>query len=178
VVQAEAAVRQSGTGSQQVAVTEARAGAAQAGVGKSQSAVAQAQLNLQYTTIVAPISGIVSKRSVEPGQVVQPGQPLMAIVDLSDVWATVNFKETQLEKMKVGQTATIHVDAFNRDYNGHVDSIGGGTGARFSMLPPENATGNYVKVVQRVPVKVVFEPGQDITALRPGMSVNVTVLTK
>ena len=178
VVQAQAAVRQAETAPQQVAVTEARAGAAEASAGKSQAAVAQAQLNLQYTTIVAPIPGIVSKRSVEPGQVVQPGQPLMAIVDLSDIWTTVNFKETQLEHMKVGQTATIHVDAFDRDYKGHVDSIGGGTGARFSLLPPENATGNYVKVVQRVPVKVVFEPGQDISALRPGMSVNVTVLTK
>lgn len=178
VVQAQAAVRQAETAPQQVAVTEARAGAAEASVGKSQAAVAQAQLNLQYTTIIAPIDGIVSKRSVEPGQVVQPGQPLMAIVDLGEIWATVNFKETQLAKMKVGQPATIHVDAFNRDYKGHVDSIGGGTGARFSLLPPENATGNYVKVVQRVPVKVVFEPGQDISPLRPGMSVNVTVLTK
>lgn len=178
VAQAQAQVRQAETAPEQVAVTQARAGAALASVGKSQAAVAQAQLNLQYTTIVAPFDGIVSKRNVEPGQVVQAGQPLMSLVDLSDVWATVNFKETQLEHMKVGQPATIHVDAYGRDYKGHVDSIGGGTGARFSLLPPENATGNYVKVVQRVPVKVVFEPGQDISALRPGMSVNVTVKTK
>jgi membrane fusion protein (multidrug efflux system) len=178
VAQAEAQLRQAGTGSQQVAVTQARAGGAQASVGKSQATLAQAQLNLQYTTIVAPIDGIVSKRSVEPGQVVQAGQPLMSIVDLSDVWVTVNFKETQLEHMKIAQSATIHVDAYGRDFKGHVDSIGGGTGARFSLLPPENATGNYVKVVQRVPVKIVFEPGQDITSLRPGMSANVTVLTK
>ncbi len=177
VAQAEAAVRQAQTAPQQVAVTEARVGSAQASVGKSQANLAQAQLNVQYTTIVAPIDGIVSKRSVELGQVVQPGQPLMAIVDLSDIWVTANYKETQLERMKVGQPATIHVDAFNRDYKGHVDSIGGGTGARFSLLPPENATGNYVKVVQRVPVKVVFEPGQDISSLRPGMSAVVTVLT-
>jgi membrane fusion protein (multidrug efflux system) len=178
VAQAEAQVRQAATAPQQVAVTQARAGAAQASVGKSQAALAQARLNLQYTTITAPIDGIVSKRSVEPGQVVQGGQPLLALVDLSHVWVTANFKETQLEHMKVGQAATIHVDAYDRDFNGHVDSIGGGTGARFSLLPPENATGNYVKVVQRVPVKIVFDPGQDTSPLRPGMSVNATVVTK
>src|SRR5207253_2322215 len=109
-------------------------------------AVAQAQLNLQYTTIRAPVNGIVTKRNVEPGQVVQPGQPLMALVNLEDIWVTANYKETQLEKMRVGQKATVHVDAYNHDYNGHVDSIGGSTGARTSLLPPENATGNYVKV--------------------------------
>ncbi len=178
VAQAQAQVRQTETAPQQVAVTQARAGAAEASVGKSQAALAQTQLNLQYTTISAPFDGIVSKRNVEPGQVVQAGQPLMSLVDLSHVWVTANFKETQLEHMKVGQPATIHVDAYGRDFNGHVDSIGGGTGARFSLLPPENATGNYVKVVQRVPVKIVFEPGQDTSSLRPGMSVNVTVSTK
>ena len=178
VVQAEAQVRSAGTAPQQVAVTEARAGAAGATVEQRQAQVDQAQLNLAYTTIKAPVDGIVSKRNVEPGQVVQPGQPLMAIVDLGFVWVTANYKETQLEHMKVGQSATIHVDAYNRDYKGHVDSIGGGTGARFSLLPPENATGNYVKVVQRVPVKIVFESGQDISGLRPGMSVVTTVLVK
>jgi membrane fusion protein (multidrug efflux system) len=178
VVQAEAQVRAAQTGPQQVAVTEARAGAAGANVQKYEAAVAQAQLNLEYTTIKAPVNGIVSKRNVEPGQVVQPGQPLLAIVNFEDIWVTANYKETQLEKMKIGQTATIHVDAYNRDYKGHVDSIGGGTGARFSLLPPENATGNFVKVVQRVPVKIVFEQGQDLTGLRPGMSVVTTVIVK
>ncbi len=178
VVQAEAQVRGALTAPQQVAVTEARAGAAGANVQKYQAAVEQAELNLQYTTIRAPVNGIVSKRNVEPGQVVQPGQPLMSIVNLDDIWVTANYKETQLEHMQVGQRATIHVDAYNRDYKGHVDSIGGGTGARFSLLPPENATGNYVKVVQRVPVKIVFEPGQDMSGLRPGMSVLTTVKVK
>jgi membrane fusion protein (multidrug efflux system) len=177
VVQAQAAVRQAQTAPQQVAVTEARAGAAQASVGRSNAAVEQAKLNLDYTTITAPVPGIVSKRSVEPGQVVQAGQPLLSIVDLSNIWVTANFKETQLKDMRVGQKATVHVDAYDHELNGHVDSIGGGTGARFSLLPPENATGNYVKVVQRVPVKIVFEPGQDISRLRPGMSVTATVMT-
>ncbi|MGZ4818206.1 MAG: HlyD family secretion protein [Terriglobales bacterium] len=178
VTQAEAQVRGAQTAPQQVAVTEARAGAAGANVEQRQAQVDQALLNLEYTTIKAPVDGIVSKRNVEPGQVVQPGQPLMSLVNLGDIWVTANYKETQLEKMRVGQKATIHVDAFSRDYQGHVDSIGGGTGARFSLLPPENATGNYVKVVQRIPVKIVFESGQDLGGLRPGMSVTTTVLLK
>ncbi len=178
VAQAQAQVRAAGTAPQQVQVTQAQAGAAGANVQKYEAAVAQAELNLQYTTVKAPVSGVVSKRSVEPGQVVQPGQPLMAIVILDDIWVTANYKETQLEKMRVGQKASVHVDAYNRDYKAHVDSIGGGTGARFSLLPPENATGNYVKVVQRVPVKIVFEPGQDLSGLRPGMSVLTTVMVK
>ena len=178
VVQAQAQVRSAGTAPQQVAVTRARAGAATANVEKHQAAVQQAQLNLQYTTIRAPVDGIVSKRSVEPGQVVQPGQPLLAIVNLDDIWVTANFKETDLEHMKVGQPATVHVDAYNREYKCRVNSFGGGTGARFSLLPPENATGNYVKVVQRIPVKIVFDKGEDLSGLRPGMSVEATVITK
>ena len=178
VTQAEAGVRQAQTAPQQIAVTQARAGAAEASVGKSQAALQQSQLNLQYTTVTAPVPGIVSRRSVEPGQVVQPGQPLLSIVDLGEIWVTANFKETQLKDMRVGQSAKIHVDAYDHELNGHVDSIGGGTGARFSLLPPENATGNYVKVVQRVPVKIVFEQGQDVSKLRPGMSVTATVITK
>jgi membrane fusion protein, multidrug efflux system len=178
VAQVEAQVRGAETAPQQVAMTKARAGAAGANVQKYQAAVEQAQLNLDYTTIAAPVNGIVSKRNVEPGQVVQPGQPLMSIVKLDDIWVTANFKETQLQHMKVGQRATIHVDAYNRNFKGHVDSLGGGTGARFSLLPPENATGNYVKVVQRVPVKIVFEPSQELGGLRPGMSVVTTVMVK
>jgi membrane fusion protein (multidrug efflux system) len=136
-------------------------------------------LNLQYTTVRAPANGVVSKRSVEVGQVIQPGQPLAALVDLDNIYVTANFKETQLKNMKIGQPATIKVDAYDRDLKGHVDSFGGATGARFSLLPPENATGNYVKVVQRIPVKIVLERGEDTEhKLRPGMSVVPTVLTK
>jgi membrane fusion protein (multidrug efflux system) len=178
VVQAEAQVRAAQTAPQQVEVTQARAGAAGATVEQRQAQVEQAQLNLEYTIIKAPVNGIVSKRNVELGQVVQAGQPLMSVVNLDDIWVTANYKETQLEHMKVGQRATVHVDAYNRDYKGHVDSLGGGPGARFSLLPPENATGNFVKVVQRVPVKIVFEPGQNLTGLRPGMSVVTTVIVK
>jgi membrane fusion protein (multidrug efflux system) len=134
---------------------------------------------MQYTTVRSPANGIVSKRSVEVGQVIQPGQPLCALVNLDDIYVTANFKETQLRDMKVGQPATIKVDAYDRELKGHVDSIGGATGARFSLLPPENATGNYVKVVQRIPVKIVFERNQDPDKkLRPGMSVTPTVITK
>ena len=178
VAQADAAVRNAQTGPQQVRVTEARAGSAEAAVQKAQAVLAQAMLNLQYCTVRAPQSGVVSKRSVEVGQTIQPGQPLVALVDLSDIYVTANFKENQLAKMRPGQPATIHVDAFDKDFKGHVDSIGGATGGKFSLLPADNATGNYVKVVQRVPVKLVLEPNEDSQhRLRPGMSVVPTVRT-
>jgi membrane fusion protein (multidrug efflux system) len=132
----------------------------------------QAELNLQYTLILAPISGVVTSRTVEVGQNVSIGQELMKVINLDDVWITANYKETQLRDMKVGQRATIEVDASGRKYNGKVDSIAGASGARFSLLPPENATGNYVKVVQRLPVKIVLNPDQNNDhLLRPGMSV-------
>jgi membrane fusion protein (multidrug efflux system) len=179
VVQAQANVRAAESAPQQVAVSRARAGAAEALVQRARAAVEQARLNLQYTTIRAPVSGIVSQRNIEPGQVIQAGQPLFGVVDLDNIWVTANFKETQLKNMRPGQPARIKVDAYGRTYTGHVDSIGGATGARFSLLPPENATGNYVKVVQRVPVKIVFDKGQDSQhLLRPGMSVVPTVRTK
>ncbi len=179
VAQAQAQVRAASTAPQQVAVTRARAGAAEAAVQRDQALLQQAKLNLEYTTVKAPVNGIVSQRNVEPGQVVQPGQPLYTIVNLDDIWVTANFKETELKNMRPGDPATIHVDAYGRDYKGHVLSIGGATGARFSLLPPENATGNYVKVVQRIPVRIVFEKGQDPNhLLRPGMSVEPTVVTK
>jgi membrane fusion protein (multidrug efflux system) len=138
----------------------------------------QAQLNLQYTTIVAPVSGVVGQRSVQPGQYVSPGQQLMTIVplDSQNIWVTANFKETQLKYMRPGQPVRISVDTYGRTYDGHVLNIAGASGARFSLLPPENATGNYVKVVQRIPVKIVFEKGQDPEhLLRPGMSVEPDV---
>ncbi|HZU44301.1 MAG TPA: HlyD family secretion protein [Terriglobales bacterium] len=179
VRQAEAQVAGAKTVPQQVAITRSRAGAAEAQVQRARAALEQAQLNLQYTTVRAPVSGIVDKRSVEPGQTVQPGQPLFAIVMIDDLWVTANYKETQLRDMRPGQSATISVDATGKKYKGHVESIGGATGARFSLLPPENATGNFVKVVQRIPVRIAIEPDQDPHhALRPGMSVEPTVITK
>ena len=176
--QAHAAIGAAQTAPQQIGATQARAGAAEASANQNRAQLEQAKLNLQYTTITAPEAGIVDKRTVEPGQVIQAGQPLLSIVYISHLWVTANFKETQLQNMKVGDPAEVSVDAFGgKKFPGHVDSIGGATGARFSLLPPENATGNYVKVVQRIPVKIVFEPNQDWQMLRPGMSVNVEVRT-
>ncbi len=179
-VRAKADVEAAQTGSQRVAVSRAESGSAAAKIQQAQATLAQAELNLLYTKVLAPIAGWVSKKSVEAGQVVQAGQPLMALVPLEDVWVTANFKETQLNHMRQGQPAVLSVDAYGgRDYRGHVDSIAAATGARFSLLPPENATGNFVKVVQRVPVKIVLEKDQDPQhLLRPGMSVVATVLTK
>ena len=176
--EARAGVGSAQTAPQQVKVTAARASAADAAVVRAQAALQQAELNLQYTTVKAPQAGIVSKRTVEPGQVIQAGQPLLAVVFISDLWVTANYKETQLKKMKIGDKAEIEVDAYGSKLRGHIDSVGGATGARFSLLPPENATGNYVKVVQRLPVKIVFDSGQDaeVKRLRPGMSVTVTVM--
>ena len=177
--QAQAQAEAARTVPEQLKVTRARAGAATADVQRAISALAQAELNLQYTKIFAPVTGVLSKRSVEPGQVVQAGQPLFSIVNLDDIWTTANFKETQLRDMRVGQKAKIKVDAYGHEYNGTVESVGGATGARFSLLPPENATGNYVKVVQRIPVRIRFDKGEDPGhQLRPGMSVEPTVFTR
>ena len=178
--QAHSELRSAQTAPQQVAATKARASSAEAHVLQARATLAQAELNLQYTTIHAPIRGIVSKRGLNVGQVVQPGQPLLALVAIDDVWVTANFKETQLRNMRPGQRATVDVDAYGgREFTGKVDSIAGATGARFSLLPPENATGNFVKVVQRVPVKIVLDAGQDPEhLLRPGLSVVPSVFTK
>ncbi|HJU29686.1 MAG TPA: HlyD family secretion protein, partial [Candidatus Binataceae bacterium] len=148
----------------------------QAAVQAAQAALDQALLNLSYTHIVAPVAGVVGQKTVEVGQRVQPGQGLLAIVPLNDVWVTANFKETQLRRMRPGQPVTIHVDALGRDFHGHVQGLGGASGEIYSVLPPENATGNYVKVVQRFPVRIAFDPGQDRGhLLRPGMSVEPQV---
>lgn len=177
--QARAQADSARTVPEQLKVVRAQAGAATAEVEKNQAMLAQAGLNLDYTRIVAPVTGILNKRSVEPGQVVQAGQPLFAIVDLDDIWITANFKENQLKSMKPGQPVTIHIDAYGHDYAGTVESIGGATGARFSLLPPENATGNYVKVVQRIPVRIRINKGQDPDhLLRPGMSAVPVVRVK
>jgi membrane fusion protein, multidrug efflux system len=178
VSQAQANFRASQTGPQQVASARARAASAEAIARGKDAAVEQAELNLQYTHIIAPVSGIVTK-SVEVGMNVQPGQQLLTVVPLDDIWVTANFKETQLKYMRAGQRVEVKVDANGREYKGHVDSVAGSSGARLSLLPPENATGNYVKVVQRVPVKIVFEPGEDSDHyLRLGMSVEPKVFLK
>jgi len=171
LVQATANHAYAQTGPQQVSSTKARVQAAIADVQQKRALVQQAQLNLQYTKIVAPVSGEINK-SVVVGLNVEPGQQLLTIVPLDEVWVTANFKETQLRHMQVGQKADIHVDSSGRTLRGHVDSIAGATGPLFSLLPPENATGNYVKIVQRVPIKIVLEPGENRDrTLRPGMNV-------
>ncbi|MGA7413568.1 MAG: HlyD family secretion protein [Bryobacteraceae bacterium] len=162
----------------QIAAIEARYKSNEAKVLERQAAVDQAKLNIQYTIITAPVAGLVTKKSVEVGQRVQPGEQLMTLVPLDDVWVTANYKETQLKRIRIGQKVEIEVDAFGgRKYQGVVDSIAALSGARSSLLPPENATGNYVKVVQRVPVKIVLDKGQNQDhLLRPGMSVVPVVL--
>jgi membrane fusion protein, multidrug efflux system len=178
LAQSQANWRSTATGPQQVAVSRAKARSAVATVQQKQAALTQALLNLEYTKILAPVEGIVMKNA-EIGMNVQPGQQLFTVVPLNDLWVTANFKETQLKYMKAGQPAKIHVDANGRTYRGHVDSIAGSSGSRLSLLPPENATGNYVKVVQRIPVKIVFESGEDKEHyLRIGMSVEPKVIVK
>jgi membrane fusion protein (multidrug efflux system) len=169
--ESEASRQSAETGPQQVTSVRARARAAVADVQQKRAALEQAELNLQYTQITAPISGEVNK-TVVVGLNVQPGQQLLTIVPLDEIWITANFKETQLRQMKVGQKADIHVDSSGRTFKGRVESVAGATGPLFSLLPPENATGNYVKIVQRIPVKIVLDPGENQDhQLRPGMNV-------
>ena len=178
--QASAGLKTAQTAPEQVTASRARADAADAKVRQNKAMVKQAELNLEYTTVKAPIKGIVSRKSVETGQVIQPGQPLMTIIPLDRVWVTANFKETQLANMRPGQRVKIEVDAYDgREFSGKVESLAAATGSRFSLLPPDNATGNYVKVVQRVPVRILLDEGQDPEQLlRPGMSVVPTVYTR
>ena len=179
--QASAELRTADTAPQTMRATRARALSAQANADRKKAALDQAELNLQYTKVIALVSGAVSNRTVEVGQNVQPGQEMMKIIPLGeeDLWVTANFKETQLRNIKPGQSAEVDVDATGRTYKGHVDSIAGASGDRFSLLPAENATGNYVKVVQRIPVKIVFNPGVIRShELRPGMSVEPKVWIK
>jgi membrane fusion protein, multidrug efflux system len=171
LVGSEANHQSAETGPQQVSSTRARARAAIADVEQKRAVLEQAQLNLGYTKIVAPVSGEVNK-TVVVGLNVQPGQQLLTVVPLDEVWITANFKETQLRHMRVGQKAEVHIDSSGKTFKGHVDSIAGATGPLFSLLPPENATGNYVKIVQRIPVKIVLESGENRDRqLRPGMNV-------
>jgi membrane fusion protein (multidrug efflux system) len=179
VAQAKAGVASALADTRQVGMRTAdalgKAGKVQQQRGKVQSA----QLNLSYTEIVAPVDGVATHKQVEVGQIVQQGQGLMVVVPLQNVWVTANFKETQLRKMKPGQKAEVHVDTYGKTFSGHLDSIAGATGAVLSLLPPENATGNYVKVVQRIPVKIVLDPiPPDKAVLRPGMNVDATVVTE
>jgi membrane fusion protein (multidrug efflux system) len=164
------------TAPQQVAIRQANVRSQQANAENIQAQVEQAQLNLTYTKIVAPVAGIVMKRSAEVGARITAGQPLLVIVQLGDLWVTADFKETQLRRIQPGQPARIHVDALNLDFDGYVENVGGGTGSVISVLPPENATGNYVKVVQRIPIKLRFKPNQaGLDRLRAGMSVEPDV---
>jgi membrane fusion protein (multidrug efflux system) len=176
LAQAEANLRSANTAPQQVAAIRSRAQSALAQVQFKKAALEQAELNLQYTWVVSPVNGVVSNRTVEIGQNVQPGQELMRIINLDDIWVTADFKETQLKQMQVGQPVTIAVDSNGKKYKGQVQSIAGASGSITSLLPPENATGNYVKVVQRIPVKITFAPGETKEhVLRPGMSVEPKV---
>jgi membrane fusion protein, multidrug efflux system len=179
IAQARAGVKEAQANQQQVNVRAADAASATANVGVTRTNLAAAELNLSYATVTAPLDGVVTKKAVEVGQIVQPGQGLLMIVPLDDVWVTANFKETQLRDVRPGQRVEVKVDLTGKTYPGKVDSIAGATGTRMSLLPPENATGNYVKVVQRIPVKVVLDPipgGNNI--LRPGMNTSVTIFTK
>jgi membrane fusion protein (multidrug efflux system) len=178
VQQAQAGVLAAKADTKQVLMRQADAQGKIAKVQEARAAVETAQLNLEYATVVAPVDGVATHKQVEVGQVVQQGQGLMVVVPLRNVWVTANFKETQLRSMKPGQKAEIHVDTYGKTFPGHVDSIAGATGAVLSLLPPENATGNYVKVVQRVPVKIVLDPiPQEKAVLRPGMNVVATVIS-
>jgi len=160
----------------EVSAQRASLAARQAAVLAAQAALERAKLDLEYTRVVAPFDGIVGRRAAEVGQHVSPDEPLFAVVDVNDLWVTANFKETQLEDIGPGLRATVTVDAFGDSFRGQVESIGAASGARFSLLPPENATGNYVKVVQRVPVRIRLDPGQPgLDRLRPGMSVEPKV---
>jgi len=176
VAQKRSDVQDALTAPSQLSSAEERSAAAAAEVAQARADVRSAALNLQYTKIYAPASGIIGRKTVEIGHRIQPGQSLLVIVPVDDVWVTANFKETQLKTMRPGQPVSIHVDAFDRDYSGVVDEMAGAAGTLFSLLPPENASGNYVKVVQRLPVRIRLGHDQDVEhRLRPGMSVEARV---
>jgi membrane fusion protein (multidrug efflux system) len=179
VLQAEAAVSGAHANSRQVNMRTADAASASAGVVQAKANLEAAELQLSYATIVAPVDGVVTSKAVEAGQIVQPGQGMFVLVPLQSIWVTANFKETQLARVRPGQKAEVKVDMYGEKFSGHVDSIAGATGSRLSLLPPENATGNYVKVVQRIPVKIVLDPiPPEKAVLRPGMNVDATIHTR
>jgi membrane fusion protein, multidrug efflux system len=179
IAQAQAGIGQAKATQKQVPVRVADATSATASIAQAHANLEAAKLDFSYTAIVAPVDGVVTKKSVEVGQVVQQGQGLLMLVPLQDVWVTANFKETQLADVRDGQKAEVKADLSGKTYPGHVDSLAAATGTRMSLLPPENATGNYVKVVQRIPVKIVLDPipgGNQV--LRPGMNIEATIFTK
>ncbi len=179
LAQSKARLSQAQANAGMVPVRKADASSASAAVAKARADLEAAELQLSYTKIVAPDDGVVTKKSVEPGQVVQPGQQLFVLVPLHDVYVTANFKETQLARVHPGERAEVHVDMYGESFPGKVDSIAGATGSKLSLLPPENATGNFVKVVQRIPVKIVLDPIPPSKAiLRPGMNVEATIYTR
>ena len=164
---------------QQIPITEATYKSALAAVERARAVWDQARLNLGYTTIIAPITGQVTQKTVNLGQYVLPGSLLFTLVPLDKVYITANFKETQMEHVQPGQHAKIHVDTYDRDFDGVVDSIAGAAGSRQALLPPQNATGNFIKVVQRIPVKILVKQSQDKRyILRPGMNVEATIYTR
>jgi len=165
------------SGPAQVEAAQAQVELAQARVAQAQAALDQAELNLSYTRIRAGVSGVVARRSVEIGQLASPERPLMALVPLDDNWIVANFKEDQIAHISAGQAARVHIDSYDHELTGQVDSLAGGTGSRFSLLPPDNASGNFTKVVQRVPVLIKLDPHPEFT-LRPGLSATATVYTK
>ncbi|HXN95712.1 MAG TPA: HlyD family secretion protein, partial [Candidatus Acidoferrales bacterium] len=178
VEQAVAGVASAHADIKQVSMKAADAQAKLAKVEQARAALEAAELNLSYTEITAPVDGVATHKQVETGQIVQAGQGLLVVVPLQNVWVTANFKETQLKNMKPGQKVEVKVDTYGKTFSGHVDSIAGATGSVLSLLPPENATGNYVKVVQRIPVKIVLDPiSSEKAVLRPGMNVDATVIT-
>ena len=179
VAKARAGQVQANANLRQVNVQSANAAAANASIKAAEANLAAAELQLSYATIVAPVDGVVTHKSVEVGQVLQPGQGLLILVPLQDIWVTADFKETQLAKVRPGQKVEVKVDMYGKTFTGHVDSVAGATGSRMSLLPPENATGNFVKVVERIPVKIILDPiPPDKAILRPGMNVDVTIITR
>jgi membrane fusion protein (multidrug efflux system) len=179
--EARAALARAESQRRQVTVKEAEMERAEANLSQARADLSFAELQLSHTEVRAPADGVISKKTVEPGQVVQMGQPLFAIVPLQSVWVVANFKETQLARVKPGMPAQVEIDTFpGRVFNGTVDSLSAGTGARFSLLPPENATGNWVKVVQRIPVKIRLDPREfgNPHTLRAGMSAYVVIHVK
>ena len=175
VQQREAQIDSARTAPEQALDAQAQSSSAQGELAQARADVHTAELNLSYTKVYAPVSGVVGHKTVELGHRVQPGQSLLTVVPVDDIWVTANFKETQLRRMHPGQPVTLHVDTFGRDYNGAVDDMAGAAGPLFSLFPPENASGNYVKIVQRFPVRVRIDKDQDPQhQLRPGMSVEAT----
>jgi membrane fusion protein (multidrug efflux system) len=176
VVEREAQIEASRIAPQQVSDARAKSDSATGHLDQARADLHTAQLDLSYTKIYAPVTGVIGRKTVELGHRIQPGQSLLAIVPLDDIWITANFKETQLKHMRPDQSVTIRVDTFERDYKGKVESLPGAAGPLFSLFPPENATGNYVKVVQRFPVRIRLNKDQDPEhRLRPGMSVEPAV---